>query len=116
MLLCEVASDPLSEKRVSSTTHELYISEPYFTESQATRTRTALIDVAATPEATPNSSGNTLASNEEVTIEEAIHNRLTDFFDKRKASGDAKPCGPRDMVPIDGGSFGIPTGELKDES
>jgi hypothetical protein len=29
--LSSVANDPLSEKRLSSTTHELYISEPYFT-------------------------------------------------------------------------------------
>ena len=34
----------MSEKRLSSTGHELYISEPCFTDTEATMIRTALID------------------------------------------------------------------------
>lgn len=48
-------------------------------------------------------------------MEEAIHERLTDFFDKRRASGDARPCGPHDMVPIYATVFGIPKEQLSDE-
>ncbi|MCJ1455069.1 hypothetical protein MMC28_005423 [Mycoblastus sanguinarius] len=117
--LSNIASDPLSEKRISSTTHELYISEPYFTESEATRIRTALIDDAAEAETTSiqsaSSTKDTSISRKEVTIEEAIHDKLIDFFDKRRASGDSRPCGPHDMFPVYGSIFGIQKEELKDE-
>ena len=117
--LSNVASDPLSEKRISSTTHELYISEPYFTESEATRICTALIDDLAKAEVTniqsASSPDDTSTFHEEITVEEAIHIKLTDFFDKRKASGDARPCGPHDMVPVYGVIFGIQKEQLKDE-
>lgn len=117
--LSNVASDPLSENRISSTTHELYISEPYFTESEATRIRTALIDDRIKAEVvdiqSASSPDDTSVFHEELTVEEAIHNKLTDFFDKRKASGDARPCGPHDMVPIYGIIFGIQKEQLKDE-
>lgn len=55
------------------------------------------------------------AACEKVTVEEAIHNRLANFFDKRRASGDSRPCGTHDMVPIYVSVFGIGKGELKDE-
>ena len=42
--LNNVANDPSSEKRLYSTTNELYISEPYFTDSEAIRIRTAIVD------------------------------------------------------------------------
>ena len=106
--LSNVARDPFSAKRISSTTHELYIREPYFTESEATRIRTALIDDDINAIQSASSSDDTSASRKEITVEEAIHERLTDFFDKRRASGDARPCGPHDMVPIYATVFGIP--------
>lgn len=117
--LSNVASDPLSEKRMSSTTHELYISEPYFTESEATRIRTALVEYATQAKTTNSQSASSLNETldffEEVTVQEAIHKRLTDFFDKRKASGDARPCGPHGMVPIYASIFGIHKEQLKEE-
>ena len=117
--LSNVASDPLSEKRMSSTTHELYISEPYFTESEATRILTALVEDATQAKITNSQSASSLDETpdffEEVTVQEAIHNRLTDFFDKRKAIGDARPCGPHDMVPIYSSIFGIHKEQLKEE-
>lgn len=61
------------------------------------------------------STSGTSTSNAGVTVEEAIHHRLIDFLDKRKASGDATPCGPHEMVPIYGGIFEIQVEELKDE-
>jgi hypothetical protein len=50
-----------------------------------------------------------------ITIEEAIKSCLVNFFEKRRASGDARPCGPHDMGPIYLAVFGISKGELKDE-
>ena len=113
------AKDLSSEKRICSTTNELYISEPYFTDSEAVRIRTAIVDDAVghaeeaidtdinvTVEAEeekaglPESSSLSSTPNKDATVEEVIHTRLSNFFDKRKASGDARPCGPHDMLPI----------------
>lgn len=117
--LGNVGSDPLSQKRLSSTTHALYISEPYFTASEATMIRTALIDDAADAETTSvqsaSSPKDTCTSSKATIIEEAIHSRLAGFFDKRKASGDSRPCGPHDMVPIYVSILGIQKEEIKDE-
>lgn len=107
--LSNIAIDLNSEKRVSSTTHELYISEPYFTDAEATRIRTALVDDAQS------ASQFGAGFDKDVTVEEAIHSSLSDFFDKRNASGDARPCGPHDMVPVYGRVLGIQKDELKDE-
>ena len=52
---------------------------------------------------------------EKVTLEQAIHNRLANFFDKWGASGDSRPCGPHDMVPIYVSVLGIGKEELRDE-
>ena len=46
--LGKVARDAQSEKRISSTTHALYTSEPYFSMSESTRILTAVIDDPAT--------------------------------------------------------------------
>jgi hypothetical protein len=115
--LSNVANDSLSQKRLSSTTHELYISEPYFTESEVIKFRTAFIDESLETEISeiqsPSSSNDNSASRM-ITIE-AIHDQLTNFFDKRKASGDARPYEPHDMVTIYGHIFGIQKEQLKDE-
>lgn len=50
----------------------------------------------------------------EVTVEEAIHQRLANFFEKRRASGDSRPCGPHDMAPIYFSVFGIRKEEMQD--
>lgn len=50
-----------------------------------------------------------------MSIEEAIKSCLQNFFEKRRASGDARPCGPHDMGPIYTAVFGISKEELKDE-
>ncbi|KAL9630781.1 MAG: hypothetical protein Q9164_006245 [Protoblastenia rupestris] len=135
--LNNIANDPSSERRICSTTNELYISKPYFTDSEAIRIRTAIVDgvlddtgeiidaaTNITAEAkeeeeegitcVPKSdSTSTLTKN--ATIEEVIHSRLSNFFVKRKASGDARPCGPHDMLPIYLSVFGVGKERLKDE-
>lgn len=52
---------------------------------------------------------------ETMTIEVAIKSCLQNFFEKRRASGDARPCGPHDMGPIYQAVFGITKEDLKDE-
>ena len=118
--LKNVAKDLSSEKRICSTTNELYISEPYFTDSEAVRIRTAIVDGVlgnadggidtATNVTVETEEGGTLdlsksdsissTLSEPATVEEVIHTRLSNFFNKRKASGDARPCGPHDILPI----------------
>jgi hypothetical protein len=127
-----VAKDPSSEKRLCSTTNELYISEPYFTDSQAIRIRTALVDgdlgnadeaptnITAEAEETgitdsPKSDSTSSTLNKDATVEAVIHTRLSNFFDKRKASGDARPCGPHDMLPIYLSVFNVGKEALKDD-
>ena len=123
--LRNVASNRFSEARTLETTDELYISAPYFTPDQAALVKAALVKKATfVPEySTPEDSegiedSGTLRSpttiDKLVPIEEAIKSRLTTFFDKRRASGDSRPCGPHDMAPIYEGVFGIDRDELQE--
>ena len=114
VLLCDlsnVGSDPQSETRLSSTANELYISEPYFSESESLRIRASLIEDTNEAESDNGPGSRT----QPVSVEGAIQSGLAGFLDKRRASGDARPCGPHDMVPIYGEVFGIQEAELKDE-
>ena len=117
--LSKVARDPQSDKRLSLTLHPLYISGPYFSDSESTRILQATIDGPIHFEALspPNPSGgdDSTSLTKEGTIEQAIYDKMNNFLNKRKASGDARPCGPHDLVPIYGAIFGIPKDELEDE-
>ncbi|KAI4279368.1 MAG: hypothetical protein LQ337_000291 [Flavoplaca oasis] len=107
--LSKVGNDVLSEKRLSATTNELYISAPYFTEAETTR-------ILSTPVEPSNSSEESIAPSPNVlttTIQDTIHQRLANFLDKRKASGDSRPCGPHDMLPIYLDVFKLQRGDLK---
>ena len=95
-----------SERRIFATTHELYINESYFLNSEAKKICTILIDVDDVVDR---------GKEKKVTMTEMIHHFLSDFFDKRKASGDARSCEPHDMVPIYGRVFEIQKEELKNE-
>lgn len=96
--------DSLLGKRISSTIHPLYNSDLYFSESEATRILTAVIDDSAKVEAMsptkPSKNYDESKTSKAVTVEEDVYDRLSNFLDKRKASGNARPCGPHDMVPI----------------
>ena len=74
-----------------------------------------LIDVDDVIDREEKAVDNTFVLSKNVTVEKMIHHFLFDFFDKHKASGDARPCGPHDMVPIYGRVFGIQKEELKNE-
>jgi hypothetical protein len=107
----------------------LYISAPYFTAHEATLIKSIRIpppvlqdipefeqfkyDQDGVAEEPAVEKDTALASL--VTIEDAIKGGLENFFEKRRASGDARPCGPHDMGPIYLAVFGISKDELKKE-
>ena len=118
-----------SESRLASTTHPLYVSEPYFRDHEASTILSAAVSIddnddddnddndndnSNTSPATPSPTVAT-QTQQTTTIEQALHARLETFLDKRRASGDARPCGPHDMVPIYSRVFGITKEELGDE-
>lgn len=128
--LCNIANDRTAEARTLATTDELYISAPYFTAFEASLIKTTLVLPLALDEipefemlgyegkdAEPSQTQPEISvvSPESVMVEEAIKTCLCNFFVKRRASGDARPCGPHDMGPIYLAVFGIAKQELKDE-
>ncbi|MDI1486646.1 MAG: hypothetical protein OHK93_005878 [Ramalina farinacea] len=95
------AKDAQSEMRLNCTTHMLYISEPYFDQFEAQRILKATLDV---DEGCPT-----------VSVEETIHGAFENFAKKRKASGDARPCGPHGLLPVYCDVFGVTKDQLRDE-
>lgn len=126
--LCNIATDRAAESRTLATTDELYISAPYFTPEEATSIKTMQIlqpSLSEMPEfealdyeepaSEETSAKDCNSSSVFMTIEQAIKYCLRNFFEKRRASGDARPCGPHDLGPIYCAVFGIAKAELKDE-
>jgi len=112
--LRNIAKDKSSEARTLRTTDELYISSPYFTPAEAALIKSTIVedhityaDLGAMEETDPAPSS--------MAIEEAIKTRLTNFFEKRRVSGDSRPCGPHDMAPTYEKVFGISRAEIDDE-
>ena len=113
-----------SSTRLSTTTHPLYISGPYFREHEASKILTAAVPIINDDDDDDDNDDDnsnispittSTAVQTQQTIEQALHSRLSTFLDKRRASGDARPCGPHDMVPIYSCVFGITKEELGDE-
>lgn len=132
--LCNIATDRTAESRTLATTDELYISAPYFVADEAALIKSTRIPPPTLQEIPEfEQFGYEKFDNEQdtisqdprveeatpparlVTIEEAIKGCLENFFEKRRASGDARPCGPHDMGPIYLAVFGVSKEELKDE-
>ncbi|KFZ03163.1 hypothetical protein V502_11179 [Pseudogymnoascus sp. VKM F-4520 (FW-2644)] len=127
--LCNISKDRAAEARTLCTTDELYISAPYFTPEEAVLIKNTVVSppiLADIPEfeafelegdmdAESNEPPKEVALQKTLTIEEAITSCLRNFFAKRRASGDARPCGPHDMAPIYKAVFGITRDELKNE-
>lgn len=111
--LRNITKDRASEQRTMNTVDELYISTPYFTFEEAAHIKSAVVDsnLVNNDDFSTALRGNI----QQLTVEEAIHASLKGFFEKRKASGDARPCGPHGMAPIYEEIFGIPREELQDE-
>jgi hypothetical protein len=89
--LRDIAKDQSSERRTTSATDELYISTPYFTEAEAACIKATKVEF-------PDDLNVNLTKIS--TVEEAITSNLGNFFEKRKASGDYRPCGPHDMASV----------------
>ncbi|KAI2617392.1 putative C6 transcription factor [Hypoxylon sp. NC1633] len=106
VLLFDIRSiaNPDSERRILATTNELYISSPYFTCEEAACVRKATVHNDESDE-----------SQDIQTVEDAIHSKLNNFFEKRKGSRDMRPCGPHDLAPVYQAIFGISSEELADE-
>ena len=131
--LHNIKTNPQSEKRTLQTTDELYISPPYFTAEEAVRVKGAFVCL---PSSLPSSLAPSFPSyvgqggegagedekgennkeeeningeetEKEMTVQDAIQACLKGFLEKRKASGDSRPCGPHDLGPVYGFVFGI---------
>lgn len=94
--LRNMTKDKTCERRTLQTTDPLYISEPYFDAQEAMAIKHAIVP-----------SG--------MSVEQDINAQLEHFFEKRRASGDCRPCGPHDMVPVYLACFGIDKAEIEDE-
>lgn len=131
--LRNLKTNPSSEKRLQQTIDELYISSPYFTSSEAALVKNSLVTLPSrslrfgiieheneneedTQERRMVKDGSNKGEEKKTTTtEEAIKSLLCGFLDKRKASGDSRPCGPHDIAPVYGLVFGISKEELEDE-
>ncbi|EWZ47897.1 hypothetical protein FOZG_03654 [Fusarium oxysporum Fo47] len=105
-----VAKDSRSEKRLNSTIDEHYISAPYFDEGQAAMVKAAIIDVDLVKHAEAADTEDIdryLVSQQGMGFETAVRTLLGSFLDKRRASGDARPCGPHHLAPLYAKFFGI---------
>lgn len=109
--------------RIQSTTDVLYMSLPYFSPDEASKIKNAVVDHEI-PSFT-NEEGvvdgddfneeTTAASNAHLAVEETIQHQLATFLDKRRASGDFAPCGPRTMAPLYRAVLRIGKEDLADE-
>ncbi|TVY56433.1 hypothetical protein LCER1_G001506 [Lachnellula cervina] len=123
--LSNIGKDRAAVARNLCTTDELYISGPYFTPEESSRIKSTVVSPptqdevpefeALTLEDEPREPAKEMpTSSEDMTIEEAITSCLQNFFEKRRASGDARPCGPHDMAPIYREVFGVSKGDLSE--
>jgi hypothetical protein len=126
-----VTKDPNAEKRINSTTEEHYISLPYLDDNQAKTIKRAIVDVGLGNRGPAAASVNAnlaeeddilnrrgselvLASHVGETFDAAIRAMMNNFIEKRRASGDARPCGPHYLAPMYASLFGIEMEELQD--
>ncbi|RYP70420.1 hypothetical protein DL771_005461 [Monosporascus sp. 5C6A] len=112
--LRNLAKDRAAEQRTLSTTDELYISGPYFAPEEVVCVKSAIVDTVSVDSSDHDENYLPVGVNQ-LRVEEAIHASLVNFFDKRRATGDSRPCGPHDMAPVFEAVFGISKEELLDE-
>ncbi|KAK9445640.1 hypothetical protein VB005_00752 [Metarhizium brunneum] len=112
--LLNITKDPSSARRLNATVNEHYLSTPYFTASEAETIKNATVDAEISSHLIPDESSATEAILGK-SLYGALCALLQNFLDKRRASGDARPCGPHDLAPIFAALLGIELEELKDE-
>lgn len=101
------------------TVDPLYISGPYFTADEAAFLKSAIVDTWK-PTYDPDSYEDCdvdipAEQNTPMNVQETIEGCMASFFEKRRASGDSRPCGPHDMAPLYEAVFGIGKAELREE-
>lgn len=114
--LLNISRDPSSEKRLNATTDEYYLSLPYFSAQEAEAIENAVIDVEPSLHNIPGDL-NTGGDDSPLTsksVKDALRWILSGFFDKRRASGDSRPCGPHHLAPLYAALYGINLAELQD--
>ncbi|KAI1780682.1 putative C6 transcription factor [Hypoxylon cercidicola] len=115
-----VNTDHASQERLSLTTDPLYISSPYFTEEEAGSVRAAVVDTYTEDNEDPDASFPECDEEATPILEpqtvEMLHAKFAKFLDKRRASGDSRPCGPHGMAPIYESVFGVSRTGLGDEN
>lgn len=127
--LVNMTKNPASIARLSNTTDEHYISLPYFTPEEGLLVKDAIIDTEPDLYHVPGYGGfdqnddcnnqadgkasmtSSLATKQ---VHEALSTILSTFLEKRRASGDARPCGPHHLAPLYAALFGIALEELQD--
>lgn len=107
-MTCATETATVRLNRALRTTDVLYISSPYFTPSESNLIKATIVTGTSDSKSIP-------VIPEAKTVEEAIHERLAGSFDKRRAGGDSRPCGPNDMAHIYDKVFKIEPSELRDE-
>ncbi|KZZ88340.1 hypothetical protein AAL_08103 [Moelleriella libera RCEF 2490] len=91
-----LTDNPNAQRRINATTDEHYISLPYFTAKNASLIKSAIVDASGADKEVQGQS-----------FEGAIWIILQEFIEKRRASGDARPCGPHHLAPLYAALFGV---------
>ncbi|TQV91223.1 hypothetical protein IF1G_10104 [Cordyceps javanica] len=137
--LVHVAKDPASARRLDRTTDAWYMSRPYFAPDESETMKNAIITHATSSSSSSSSSSPSFASLPHLVnddgdgsgsgsgsgspsssswsgsaVRDALASLLSTFFDKRRASGDARPCGPHHLAPLYAALYGIDMAELQD--
>ncbi|EJP66230.1 uncharacterized protein BBA_04723 [Beauveria bassiana ARSEF 2860] len=117
-----VEKDANAARRINSTTHPHYISLPYFDQQQADAVKAAVVDtISAVEQEQEQGQGQeqehlavlaSIPSQQGQRFDAALAAFFQNFFDKRRASGDARPCGPHNLAPVYALLFGIDKKEL----
>ncbi len=114
--LLYVTKDPAAAHRLNSTTDEYYISAPYFTPEEAATMQNVTLDSLPNLDHVPGRGDQDLSAADLVSkpVHEALGILLSGFLDKRRASGDARPCGPHHLAPLYAALFIVELSELQD--
>lgn len=128
-----ITKDPNAGCRINATTDEHYISLPYFSPSETAMVKAAIVDVDLSQQQLSavmpaeiyvddedggvgdSSLKSAIEHLEENTFDEVVRALLQSFIDKRRASGDARPCGPHHLAPMYASLFGIDLKDIQNE-
>ncbi|OAR00445.1 hypothetical protein LLEC1_02418 [Akanthomyces lecanii] len=109
-------TDPAAAHRLNSTTDEYYISAPYFTPDEAAVVQNATLESVPSLGHVPGGDDQDASAADLLSkpVREALGILFSGFLDKRRASGDARPCGPHHLAPLYAALFGIAPEEIQD--